>query len=210
MPSTPLSRRALLPLLIALGLAAVLLLLPMPGSLSIVGTRWLAGLGTGLPRVELVSEVGLAALAAATAAAILFAWFRRPDRRLPVAAAAFGVVVAYVASEGAKLLFAQPRPCLRWPSVGECPPVGDWSLPSNHATLAFAAVVVIAVAVGRVWMVWGALALAGLVAVGRVMQGVHYVHDIALGATFGVVITGVVVLAAVGFAARCERRASGD
>jgi len=42
------------------------------------------------------------------------------------------------------------------------------------------------------------------------MQGVHYVHDIALGATFGVVITGVVVLAAVGFAARRERRASGD
>ena len=135
MPSTPLSRRAQLPLLTALGVAAVLFLLPMPGSLSVVGTRWLAGLGTGLPRVDLVSEVGLAALAAATAAAILFAWFRRPDRRLPVAAAAF----------------------------------------------------------------------AGVVALGRVMQGVHYVHDIALGATFGVVVTGVVVLATAGLAARRER-----
>ena len=184
----------------------MLLLLPMPGSLSVVGTRWLAGLGTDLPRVELVSEVGLAALAAATAAAILFAWFRRPERRLPVAAAAIGVMVAYAASEGAKLLFAQPRPCLRWPSAGECPPVGDWSLPSNHATLAFGAVVVIAVAVGRVWMVWAALALAGLVAAGRVLQGVHFVHDIALGAVFGAVITGGVALAAVGLAARRQRR----
>lgn len=206
MPSTPLSRRAFLPLLAALGLAAALLLLPIPGSLSVVGTRWLAGLGAGLPRVELVSEVGLAALAAATAAAILFAWIRRPDRRLPVAAAAFGVGVAYAASEGAKLLFAQPRPCLRWPSAGECPPAGDWSLPSNHAALAFGAVVVIAVALGRVWMVWAAIALAALVAAGRVLQGVHFVHDIALGAVFGVVITGGVALAAVGLAARRQRR----
>lgn len=206
MLSTTLSRRAVLPLLVALGLAAVLLLLPTPGSLSIVGTRWLAGRSTGLPRVELVSEGGLAALAAATVAAILFAWFRRPERRLPVAAAAIGVVVAYAASEGAKLLFAQPRPCVRWPSAGECPPAGDWSLPSNHATLAFGAVVVIAVALGRVSMIWAALALAALIAVGRVLQGVHYVHDVALGAAFGVVITGAVALAAGSVAGRRARR----
>ncbi|WP_101848016.1 phosphatase PAP2 family protein [Zhihengliuella sp. ISTPL4] len=206
MLSTTLSRRTVLPLLVALGLAAVLLLLPTPGSVSIVGTRWLAGLGAGLPRVELVSEGGLAALAAATVATILFAWFRRPERRLPVAAGAIGVVVAYAASEGAKLLFAQPRPCVRWPSAGECPPAGDWSLPSNHATLAFGAVVVIAVALGRVSMIWAALALAALIAVGRVLQGVHYVHDVALGAAFGVVITGAVALAAVSVAARRARR----
>ncbi|MBP3976716.1 phosphatase PAP2 family protein [Microbacterium sp. BLY] len=207
MPSSTLSRRALVPFAVALGLVAVLLLLPVPGSLSVVGTRWLADLGAGLPHVELVSEAGLVALAAATAGAMLFVVLRRPERRLPVVIAALGVVVAYAASEGAKLLFAEPRPCTRWPSAGECPPAGDWSLPSNHATLAFGAVVVIAVALGRAWVVWAALALASLVAVGRVVQGVHYVHDVALGAAFGVIITGALALAAGAVAARRARPA---
>lgn len=64
----------------------------------------------------------------------------------------------------------------------------------------------IAVALVGVNMVWAAIALAALVAAGRVLQGVQYVHDIALGATFGRVITGVIVLAAVGLAARRQRR----
>ncbi|MFB7252369.1 phosphatase PAP2 family protein [Microbacterium sp. NPDC056234] len=117
----------------------------------------------------------------------------QPERRSRLVAGAGGVVVAYAVSEGAKLLFAQPRPCSRWPIAAECPPVGDWSLPSNHATLAFGAVVVVAFALGRTWTTWFAVAIAALVAIGRVAQGVHYLHDVALGALLGLVVTTAVV-----------------
>lgn len=105
-----------------------------------------------------------------------------------------GAILAYVLSEGGKLLFAQARPCSVWQIAGECPPPGDWSLPSNHATLAFGAAAVIAVIVGRSWLTWSAIALASLVAVGRVAQGVHYVHDVALGAILGVVVPILVII----------------
>ena len=84
----------------------------------------------------------------------------------------------------------------RWMIADGCPPPGDRSLPSNHATLAFGAVVVIAIAAGRTWIAWTTAALAALVAVGRVLQGVQYLHDVALRAVFGLVIpTALVVLA---------------
>ncbi|MDQ0688987.1 membrane-associated phospholipid phosphatase [Streptomyces achromogenes] len=49
-----------------------------------------------------------------------------------------GTVVAYAVSEAVKLVVDEERPCraLRAgvESVAECPGVGDWSFPSNHAT----------------------------------------------------------------------------
>jgi undecaprenyl-diphosphatase len=179
---------------VASGLAAVLLLLPLPGSLSVVGTRWLSSAGSAVPGVESISEAGLVLLAAATAVVMAHAWWSHPERRLHIAASAVGVVLAYLLSEGGKLLFAQARPCSVWQIAGECPPPGDWSLPSNHATLAFGAAAVIAVTFGRSWLTWSALALASLVAVGRVAQGVHYVHDVALGAIVGVAVPLLVVI----------------
>jgi undecaprenyl-diphosphatase len=208
MASSALPRRPLLPL-IAVGVIALLVLVvPVPGSLSVVATRALAGLGAGFSHIDLVSEVGLVALALATVGAIVLSWLRHPERRLATSVAAFGVVVAYAASEGAKLLFAQARPCARWAIAGECPPAGDWSLPSNHATLAFGAVIVIALAAGRSWMVWTAAALAALVAAGRVAQGVHYLHDVALGAVFGLVIPTVLVVIALALPRRAQRQAT--
>lgn len=206
MASLALPRRLLLPLATVGALALLVLIVPAPGSLSVVATRSLAGLGAGFSRIDLVSEVGLAALAVATVGAIVLSWLRHPERRLATSVAAFGVVMAYAASEGAKLLFAQARPCARWAIAGECPPAGDWSLPSNHATLAFGALVVIAFAAGRSWIVWTAAALAALVAAGRVAQGVHYLHDVALGAMFGLVIPTVLVAIAVTFVQRAQRR----
>ncbi|MFF1573501.1 phosphatase PAP2 family protein [Leifsonia sp. NPDC058292] len=197
MPIAPPLRRRPLPFLAALALIVALLLIPAPGSLSVVATRWLASAGSGIAHVEVVSELGLMLLAAATIAAGLLAWFRHPERRARLGASAVGVVAAYAASEVAKFLFAQPRPCTRWPSQTECPPAGDWSLPSNHAALAFGAAVVIAVAVERAWLSWAVVALATLLAVGRVAQGVHYVHDVALGAAFGLVIPAAFAAAAV-------------
>lgn len=199
------SLRRSLPLFIAAALAVLVLLVPVPGSLSVIGTRELASLGATVPHVELVSEILLGLLALATVTSVTLAWFRDPVRRLSLVAGVGGVGIAYVASEALKMLLAQPRPCSRWPIAAECPPPGDWSLPSNHATLAFAAAVVIAFAAGRGWMAWTAVALAVLVALGRVAQGVHYVHDVAAGALLGLVVTAGVALAADQLRARSPR-----
>lgn len=187
-------RRQWLPFAVAAVVATVALLLPMPVSFSVVGTRLLSSFGAGIPEVDRVSELGLILLAAATVAGVIFAWRRRPEARTRVGAGVVGVVLAYGTSELAKLLFMQPRPCSRWQTAAVCPPAGDWSLPSNHATLAFGAAVVIAVAVGRSRATVAALALAAVVAIGRVVQGVHYVHDVALGAIVGLVVTIVAVV----------------
>lgn len=197
MPLSVPHRRALLPFAAATLFALVLLVVPAPGSVSVVGTRWLATFGSAVPNIELASEIGLALLAAATISTAAFAWVRHPERRARLLAGAAGVGLAYAASEGLKLLFAQPRPCTRWSITTECPPARDWSLPSNHATLAFGATVVIAIAVGRWWVTCSALALAALVATGRVAQGVHYVHDVAMGAVLGLAITTVLIIATV-------------
>jgi undecaprenyl-diphosphatase len=186
--------RSVLPLGIASALAALLLIVPLPGSLSVVSTRWLSSAGSAVPSVELISEAGLLLLAAVTAVVLARAWWSRPEQRPRIGASVVGAILAYVLSEGGKLLFAQARPCSVWQIAGECPPPGDWSLPSNHATLAFGAAAVIAVIVGRSWLTWSAIALASLVAVGRVAQGVHYVHDVALGAILGVVVPILVII----------------
>ena len=202
MPLSIPPRRALLPFAAVTLFALTLLIAPAPGSVSVVGTRWLAALGWAIPNVELASEIGLALLAATTMSTAAFAWVRHPERRARLLAGAAGVGLAYAASEGLKLLFAQPRPCTRWSIATECPPAGDWSLPSNHATLAFGATVVIAIAVGRWWVTCSALPLAALVAAGRVVQGVHYVHDVAMGAVLGLAITTVLIVATVAWQRR--------
>lgn len=179
-------------LLAVAALCSVILLIPWPGSLSVVVSRSLSA-GAGTPAGELLSEVPLLLLAAATAAAAARAWFRTPGRRRAVAGGVIGVALAYAVSETLKLLLAQPRPCAGWALPVECPPAGDWSLPSNHATLAFAAVVMIAVVTRSVWATLAAALAAALVATGRMVEGMHYLHDVALGALVG----GGVTIAAV-------------
>jgi undecaprenyl-diphosphatase len=158
--------------------------LPFPGSLSVIVTRALSSFAS-TPGVEVASAAGLMLLAAATLLAVAAAWFRRPVDRSVLLAGILGVALAYGLSESLKLVFVQPRPCAVWATGGECPPAGDWSLPSNHATLAFAAVVVLAVATRSLWLAGAALVVAFAVAAGRVLQGVHYLHDVAVGALLG-------------------------
>lgn len=73
------------------------------------------------------------------------------------------------------------------------PASGRLVSPSNHATLAFGAAAAIALTVGRSRLTWSAMALATVVAVARVAQGVHYLHDIAFGALLGIAVLIIVV-----------------
>lgn len=196
----------LVPTAVVAAIAALVLILPFPGSLSVVVTRSLSGTFSEIAGVALLSEVLLVLLAVATAGALVHVVLRHPERRGIALAAVVGVGLAYAASEGLKLLVAQPRPCSSSGLRIECPPAGDWSFPSNHATLAFGAAVVIIVAIQRVSLAWLAVAAAVLVAGGRVAQGVHYLHDVAAGALLGLAIPAALVAATYWRKERTRRR----
>ncbi|MFI2648568.1 phosphatase PAP2 family protein [Micromonospora fulviviridis] len=105
-------------------------------------------------------------------------------------AAPVAVVCAYASSEGLKTLVAEDRPC-RSPAdlvivAAHCPPPGDWSFPSNHATIAGALAAAALLLHRRIGLV--AVPLAALAAFSRTFVGVHYPHDVAAGLLLGVLV----------------------
>ncbi|NGO15427.1 phosphatase PAP2 family protein [Streptomyces sp. HC44] len=123
------------------------------------------------------------------------AWWRR--RRGEAGAFAIAVLapvataVAYVCSELLKSAVDEERPCravagATAPLV-DCPPHGDWSFPSNHATIAGAATVALALT----WrgILWLTAPMALLMAFSRVFVGVHYPHDTVAGLALGTIVT---------------------
>ncbi|MEU8758445.1 phosphatase PAP2 family protein [Streptomyces sp. NPDC048659] len=109
-------------------------------------------------------------------------------------ATAFG----YVVSEGLKSLVNEERPCRAVAgapaSLVACPPHGDWSFPSNHAAIAGAAAIALAVS----WrgIVWLTAPMALLMAFSRVFVGVHYPHDVTVGLLAGAAVAFLVMKAA--------------
>lgn len=121
-----------------------------------------------------------------------------------------GTVVAYALSEALKLVVDQERPCRVLSGVevlAECPEAGDWSFPSNHATLAVGLAVGLALLRPRLAVV--TLPLAGAAALLRVLVGVHYPHDVLAGATLGGTVVAAVVCAALPLAVRVASRLAG-
>jgi undecaprenyl-diphosphatase len=121
--------------------------------------------------------------------AALFAWnaYRKRDRLSLLAPLA--VVGAYLVSEVAKTFIQEDRPCRAVAgavSIAQCPTFGDWSFPSNHATIAAACAAVLTTIWRRVGVV--VFPLAVLMAFSRVFVGVHYPHDVAAGFLVGVVV----------------------
>jgi membrane-associated phospholipid phosphatase len=111
------------------------------------------------------------------------------DRALALAAPV-AVVLAYGASEGLKSVVAEDRPC-RGPAglvilADHCPAVGDWSFPSNHATIAGALAATTLLLHRRIGLAGVPLAL--LAAFSRVFVGVHYPHDVAIGLLLGALV----------------------
>ncbi|MEV7426153.1 MULTISPECIES: phosphatase PAP2 family protein [unclassified Streptomyces] len=128
-------------------------------------------------------------------------WFARPSGTRAVAVAVLAplaTAVAYVCSEVLKTFFTEDRPCRAVVGAGAslvaCPPVGDWSFPSNHSTIAGGAA--IALALARPVLAYLTVPMAILMAFSRVFVGVHYPHDVAVGLVLGGLMATLVVLLA--------------
>lgn len=139
--------------------------------------------------------------------AVLFisVWWRSRGRRSPrtvalAVLAPLATALAYVTSESLKSTMDEDRPCRAVAgaaaSLLACPPVGDWSFPSNHATIAGAAAVSLALAVRRIALLTVPVAL--LMAFSRVFVGVHYPHDVGIGLLLGGAVAALVVLVLTG------------
>ncbi|GAA1959128.1 phosphatase PAP2 family protein [Kitasatospora viridis] len=135
------------------------------------------------------SDLGLGVFAVL----MLWAWWqaRGADSAVMarVLAAPVIVVFAYAVNSVLKSLVHEVRPCQQLPAtvtVETCPGPGDWSFPSNHTVIAFAAAVALFFAYRRIGAI--ALGLAVLMGASRVWIGVHYPHDVAVGVLIGVLV----------------------
>ncbi|MFD9338670.1 phosphatase PAP2 family protein [Streptomyces sp. NPDC060028] len=108
--------------------------------------------------------------------------------------------LAYLVSAVVKSTVYEERPCRAVAgaaaSLVTCPAPGDWSFPSNHASIAAAAAVALALAVRRIVLLTVPLAL--LMAFSRVFVGVHYPHDVAMGLLLGGSLAALVVIVLTG------------
>ncbi|PSK91875.1 undecaprenyl-diphosphatase [Haloactinopolyspora alba] len=144
--------------------------------------------------VDITATRGLLALVATTAVVVVAAWRRGREHFLLIVSAGVGTIAAYAGSEMTKALVTQERPCraIGIDTVTACPGAGDWSWPSNHATIAAAFATACVMVVRRLWPLVAAAAL--LIAAARVAAGVHYVHDVLSGITLGILATVAVGL----------------
>ncbi len=158
----------------------------------IVGTTEASPIAT---LAGLVAESGLLVLIATAGILAAWSWLRARHTFWILVLAGVGVVAAYLASEGVKLLVAQERPCqaLDVQTVLACPGAGDWSWPSNHSVIAAAFATACIVAVPRTARF--VVPVAVTIAFSRVAAGVHYVHDVLSGLALGVLV--VVLVTAV-------------
>ncbi|GAA0697310.1 phosphatase PAP2 family protein [Kitasatospora atroaurantiaca] len=121
------------------------------------------------------------------------------------------VVAAYVMNSALKGLVSENRPCQQLPgriTLEACPATGDWSFPSNHAVIAFAAATALWFANRTLGRIAGIAAV--LMAASRVWVGVHYPHDVAVGALVGILVSIPLALLAARAAPLVERARSGS
>ncbi|MFF2077635.1 phosphatase PAP2 family protein [Kitasatospora sp. NPDC058162] len=135
---------------------------------------------------------------------MLYAWWRARGADSTVMAKVLAspviVVVAYGINSVLKGMVEELRPCAQIKgsiALETCPTAGDWSFPSNHSVIAFAAAISLWFVSRRLGLV--ATVFAALMAASRVWVGVHYPHDVAVGALVGT----LVALALAPLAGRC-------
>ena len=120
---------------------------------------------------------------------IAVAWWRaRGGPASPMALvllAAPTLLAALALSESLKGILRVERPCASGvaTALAQCPALGDWSLPSNHATLAGALWVLTLRLWPRLGPVLGVIAIS--VTASRVALGVHTLTDVVIGTPLG-------------------------
>ncbi|MFJ3793970.1 phosphatase PAP2 family protein [Kitasatospora sp. NPDC090091] len=126
-------------------------------------------------------------------------------------AAPFAVTAVFAADTLLKAVLREPRPCQALDAgrtLEACPGLGDWSLPSNHTVIVFAGAAVLWRVDRRIGVL--ALLLAAAMGVSRVLVGVHYPHDVVLGAAIGAAAGhGLATLAARGRSLVARARSGG-
>ncbi|MCA1006091.1 phosphatase PAP2 family protein [Rhodococcus hoagii] len=149
-----------------------------------------------LPGMGLIADVGLLALVALFAVLAAQMWRTRSPYLGDLLMGGFGVVVAYALSEVVKVFVSEDRPCRVELTLADCPAPGDWSFPSNHTVIAVGLATAIVLATERTLSSLQrglVIGLAALIALSRVLQGVHYPHDVLAGAVVGSAVTVAVV-----------------
>ncbi|MFF3839138.1 phosphatase PAP2 family protein [Streptomyces sp. NPDC001930] len=131
---------------------------------------------------------------------------RDPRQALMALAAPALTVLAFATSSAVKALLQERRPCqaMHVITLEACPPPGDWSFPSNHATLAGAAAVTLWFVSWRLGAIATPAALA--MAASRVWVGAHYPHDVVAGLLLGALISVPVARLLLGHAEHLARR----
>ncbi|MEW2435701.1 phosphatase PAP2 family protein [Streptomyces caniferus] len=156
---------------------------------------WITALAQRVPHglntlITYWTDYGLALFAVL----MLLGWWRArhgASRTMALALAAPVVVVtAFLADDLVKTFFDEQRPCrtLHAVTLEACPGPGDWSFPSNHATIAAAAAVALLLCDRRLGRI--AVPAALLMAASRVWVGAHYPHDVAAGLAAGSLVAG--------------------
>ncbi|MFF4501116.1 phosphatase PAP2 family protein [Streptomyces sp. NPDC001401] len=173
---------------------------------------WITGLARDTPHpvntvIAVWSDYGLALFGVLMLIAWWWARSAGDARMVRALAAPVVVVVCYAVDLVLKAAVAERRPCrtLHTATVEACPAAGDWSFPSNHAVIAGAAAVALALAHHRLGRI-AALA-AVLMAASRIWIGVHYPHDVAVGLAFGAGLAWFLMLLADRAAPLVERMA---
>jgi len=113
-----------------------------------------------------------------------FGKHRRKDRAY-VYTAAWSALIAVGSSFILGLILKRPRPFILASVTARIePPFTQYSLPSSHSAVAFAAASSIALA--HPWFGLVGLIIASLIAIARVAVGVHFPTDVLAGAALGI------------------------
>ncbi|MCT6782140.1 phosphatase PAP2 family protein [Streptomyces sp. CS7] len=138
--------------------------------------------------VSAFSTYGLALFAVL----MLIGWWQarhqNAEQAVKALAAPVLTVLAFAGSTVLKQAVHENRPCqsLHVITLEACPAPGDWSFPSNHATLAAAAAVALWFVSARLGVTATVIALA--MAASRTWVGAHYPHDVIAGLAVGALI----------------------
>ncbi|MEU3519878.1 phosphatase PAP2 family protein [Streptomyces sp. NPDC006654] len=179
----------------------------LDGNLFVDGTDFARDTPALHTPMEILSSYGILALAVL----LIVAWWRArhapPALMARVVAGFLSAPLAALVNSVLKSTVAETRPCHVYPhayALEICPGPGDYSFPSNHAAVAFAAVAALLVidrALGAV-----ALVIAIPLGISRVYVGAHYPHDVVAGAVVGVLVGIVAVRAGERFGGPVVKR----